>query len=426
MINNIIASIILAVILISCFPLSRHGGLYAQIDTNTYKLKWDANKGLYNLLINKEAMSGKDAESLGAMLVYTINPGMIWHDTLWILDTAGILARIDTLKMRVELIKGGTTKRFTTITEAIDSAVYGDVIKLNGGIYDEDVNMNKDSLIIVGTSKEKTILKSLTIRGQCCKVKNIHIQGDMNIYVVRANIDYWGEGIVFDNCFFSGNMNIGKADSITTQRINIRNCSIYSHEKYINIYNSEWPTTYFVNCNINSSDDGSINVPDTTAPTIRVYAGVVHFDGSTSILIDSIILDNSLHTVGIGINNCPEFGIGSEIVTSGGVANGAVIVMNNSTISFYGQTLHPNWIIGGACELDVFYCKLFRPEIIFNSTSISRWHYNLEKGWGTSGEHTISGTGLSHLYIYNSIFGCDTIIGLGADVQNIWNALTDD
>jgi hypothetical protein len=117
-------------------------GVFGQsIDTSyKYNPSQYAAHQLVTMLSNNHpvTLNGEtaNAEKLAMQMVYVMNPGMVWGDTLWIVDTTGMLKRIDSLKRRCDMLD-------SAVIDASDFPE-GSYIRKVGGVW---TAVNLDSIV---------------------------------------------------------------------------------------------------------------------------------------------------------------------------------------------------------------------------------------------------------------------------------------
>ena len=120
---------------------------------------------------------------------------------------------------------------FTSIQRALDAANYGDIIRINPGIYEETLIL-KSGVTLSGAGRASTVIRSSygydpVIRGRivgAVTLSNLTIERTATLLAAPV-IDLESSDVVFDNCIIRGGQ-AGGLRSIGTARLEMIDCTI--------------------------------------------------------------------------------------------------------------------------------------------------------------------------------------------------------
>jgi len=142
---------------------------------------------------------------------------------------------------------------FTRIQEAIDEASPGDTIFVYNGTYEENLEIDKGNLTIVGENRDKVIIDGkkghntiyIDVRVNNIKISEFTIQnGYDNIYVAGSNF----------NCARCKILNGSNGITITEPNCNISECIVMNHHYRgidLSSHNTIVRNNIILNCNFN-------------------------------------------------------------------------------------------------------------------------------------------------------------------------------
>lgn len=325
-------------------------------------------------------------------------------------------AKIDTLLASpdnvMEVAKSG--RQYTSIQTAITSALYGDVILVYPGTYSENVVFyaSDSGKTLLALDRNTTTIDSLKIYGKDVSVFNITVSGVLK--VLSQNTFSYPKTINLYNSKFSGDAYFGTADSSLKYAVKVFNCLFaYDTSKQLMINNG-------------SNEEYSINIYNSEIPKMKLRAvggrGNWYYSSLGLSLLEYVTANT---TTNINFENC-DSNIDSLItLSSNTLAYHIFVVRGGSTGNYLASvgTVNSTWTFSGKFELDILDSRFYYPNIVFNSTANSRFMH--VRGHGYNNANTITGTGLSKLYIQQSIFKTAPPSGLGNNVLNIWYAFLD-
>jgi len=325
-------------------------------------------------------------------------------------------AKIDTLLASpdnvLEVAKSG--RQYTSIQTAITAASYGDIILVYPGTYSEGVVFyaSDSGKSLVALDRNTTTIDSLKIYGKDVSVSNIAVSGVLK--VLSQNTFSYPKTINLYNNKFLGDSYFGTADSSLKYAVKVFNCLFaYDTSKQIMINNG-------------SGEEYSINIYNSEIPKMKLRAvggrGNWYYSSLGLSLLEYVTANT---TTNINFENC-DSNIDSVITLLGNtLAYHIFVVRGGSTGNYLASvgTTNSTWTISGLFELDILDSRFYYPNIVFNSTANSRFMH--VRGHGYNNANTITGTGLSKLYIQGSMFKCAPPSGLGNNVLNVWYAFVD-
>jgi len=312
----------------------------------------------------------------------------------------------------LEVAKNG--RQYTSIQSAITSASYGDIILVYPGTYSENVVFyaSDSGKSLVALDRNTTTIDSLKIYGKDVSVSNIAVSGVLK--VLSQNTFSYPKTINLYNNKFLGDSYFGTADSSLKYAVKVFNCLFaYDTSKQIMINNG-------------SGEEYSINIYNSEIPKMKLRAvggrGNWYYSSLGLSLLEYVTANT---TTNINFENC-DSNIDSVITLLGNtLAYHIFVVRGGSTGNYLASvgTTNSTWTISGLFELDILDSRFYYPNIVFNSTANSRFMH--VRGHGYNNANTITGTGLSKLYIQGSMFKCAPPSGLGNNVLNVWYAFVD-
>lgn len=300
---------------------------------------------------------------------------------------------------------------FTTIASAVAAWTTGKVIFLAPETFSENVTLSSAGMNIIGVSKTNSIIGNLSITGKDCYIRELNVSGDLEILCSDSfTPTKW---IELSNCIFSGNVSIGTSVSQSLYKTRFFNCNINGASKnlIINIFASDLSLVFY-NTDILSTSGNNY--------TLSIYQGQVYFNNCPYCYFNNLNYYN-LSTYGsLQFYHC-KIWIRIDFVTQTTNTLQSVLYVEESVLLKSGA-YSGNWTFNGLFEFNVMRSSMFYANIVFNSTANSRF-VNVE-ALATS-SNTITGTGLSHLYIKKSSFGIAVPNGLGGDKDNLWEDFID-
>lgn len=308
----------------------------------------------------------------------------------------------------------GTNQKYTTIASALADFVEGDIIYLSPEQFNEDITISTDSVKILGMSRELSRIKSIVVNGSNAQLKNLSII-ETATFTSQETWDWFSNGILVEDVDFLGALNIGTPTTVLQESIRMYNCAMLGNAQdlIINCYNGN---NVFYDFRMQHSLLGSEN-------NIIIYGGRLEFERGKGMFI------NNLQYMTAGTYSLVTFShqypMAIKQIITVISTEFHILTIENSRFDLGLSSGGSDFTFSGKFELDILQSSVaIWDDIIFNSSAPSRLNQFMHRGYSST--TTISGTGLAHLYIYNSSFKCASPGGLGGDAGNIWSAFVDD
>src|SRR5574343_123629 len=146
----------------------------------------------------------------------------------------------------VSVSGSNTDNQYKTVSSALSDFNVGDTIQLAPETFNEDISITKDNVRILGTIKDFSQVKSLTITGKDAVIENIYISG--TFYSLCQNGFNFHKATKLNNCRFSDNILIGTNSISNNYGLEFNNCLFDGiDKKIVSNNNSSWMRTWINN-----------------------------------------------------------------------------------------------------------------------------------------------------------------------------------
>ncbi len=226
------------------------------------------------------------------------------------------------------------TSNSSTVQEGIDGASPGDTVNVRAGVYNENPNVNKGELILLGEDKATTFIMTTTSSGMAINASSVTMSGftvkQNNAAVVQKDLyiglSAWVSDVTVRDCIFDGTgstksgsmgIQVRQADGVTIEGVQSFGWTGYG----VNVYNAGPP--FADDVLINDSyfhDNGYFGVSIDRSTNVRVRDCTITGAGGSGV---AVFEDSGKPATGAEITGC---------TIQGPFSNNGILVVADSAL----------------------------------------------------------------------------------------------
>jgi len=230
------------------------------------------------------------------------------------------------------------TSNSSTIQEGIDAASSGDTVNVKAGVYDENPNVNKEELALLGEDKTTTFIMTTSSSGMAIDASGVTMSGftvkQNNPAVVQKDLyiglSAWVSNVTVRDCIFDGTgstksgsmgIQVRQADGVTIENIQSFGWTGYG----VNVYNAGPPFADDVLITDSDfHDNGYFGVSIDRSTNVRVRNCAISGSGGSGV---AVFEDSGKPVTGAEVTGCTIQGpFGSNGIL---VVADSVLIQNN-------------------------------------------------------------------------------------------------